>query len=264
MKFQQLKQKSIPAGNDLRVRLARLEDQDFVERMNLEAGAQRPSDRIIRPLYQAGIRAALDQPGGYWKTVAANYNRTVEQDLAQALTNAIDTASFDLVALKGGKRVGMVSIGASYQLVFSLLDTLGPMGQHQALSLIMGLPKLVSLTVDTQERGRGYGAVLLETTQMILHRMGCVGLFGECEDQEGLLRFYESCGVTVLNAGQHLNAFPVAGTHVVTKQPGDPRQGPFVAAEPGFRIFYGLGGHLEENASEKLLAQLNSPRSVRS
>lgn len=41
----------------------------------------------------------------------------------------------------------MVSIGASYQLVFSLLDTLGPEGQHQALSLIMDCP-LVSLTVE--------------------------------------------------------------------------------------------------------------------
>jgi hypothetical protein len=41
MKFEQLKRKSIPAGQNLRVRLARLEDQDFVERMNAEAGAPR-------------------------------------------------------------------------------------------------------------------------------------------------------------------------------------------------------------------------------
>jgi GNAT superfamily N-acetyltransferase len=259
MKFQQLKRKSIPAGQDLRVRLARLEDQDFVERMNAEAGAQRPSDRVTHPLYQSGIHAALDQPGGYFKRVAASYNATVEQDLGQALMNAIDTASFDLVAVKDGERVGMVSIGASYQLVFSLLDTLGPEGQHQALSLIMGLPKLVSLTVETHERGRGHGSALLETTQAIVKRMGCVGIFGECEDQESLLRFYESCGMTVLDAGQHLNVFPVAGTHVATGRPGDPRQGPFVAAEQGFRIFYGLGGHRGKNASEDMLAQLNGP-----
>jgi len=260
MKFEQLKRKSIPAGQDLRVRLARLEDQDFVERMNAEAGAQRPSDRITHPLYQAGIRAAIDRPGGYWNMVAESYNKTAEQDLAAALTNAIDTASFDLVAVKDGERVGMVSIGASYQLVFSLLDTLGPEGQHQALSLIMGLPKLVSLTVETHERGRGYGSALLETTQAIVRRMGCVGIFGECEDRDSLLRFYKSCGMTVLDAGQHLNVFPVAGTHVATGRPGDPSQGPFVAAEQGFRIFYGLGGHREKNASEDMLAQLNGPR----
>jgi hypothetical protein len=66
--------------------------------------------------------------------------------------------------------------------------------------------------------------------------------------------------MTVLDAGQHLNVFPVAGTHVATGRPGDPSQGPFVAAEQGFRIFYGLGGHREKNASEDMLAQLNGPR----
>jgi len=45
-------------------------------------------------------------------------------------------------------------------------------------------------------------------------------------------------------------------------RPGDPSQGPFVAAEQGFRIFYGLGGHREKNASEDMLAQLNGPSHV--
>lgn len=261
MKFEQLKRKSIPAGRDLRVRLARTEDQSFVERMNDAAGAQRPSDRITQPLYQVGIRAALDRPGGYWNTVREIYNRTgqQQQDIGQALTSAIDAASFDLVATKDGERIGLVSIGASYPLILGLLDTLGADGQHQALSLIMGLPKLVSLTVEEEERGRGYGADLLDTTQRILSRMGCIGLFGECEDQDGLVRFYESSGMTVLDAGQPLNVFPVAGLHVTTGQIGDPRQGPLVAAEQGFRIFYGLGGHREKNQSEEMLAQLNSP-----
>lgn len=262
MKFEQLKLKSIPAGTDLRVRLARGEDQSFIEQMNAAAGAQRPSDRITHPFYQVGIRAALDQPGGYWNVVREIYNRTgqQQQDIEQAITNAIDAASFDLVATKDGQRIGLVSIGASYQLVFGLLDnTLGPAGQHQALSLIMGLPKLVSLTVEEEERGRGYGADLLTVTQKVLSRMGCVGLFGECEDQDGLVRFYESSGLTVLDAGQHLNVFPVAGPHVATGQIGDPSQGPLVAAEQGFRIFYGLGGHREKNRSEEMLAQLNSP-----
>ena len=49
--------------------------------------------------------------------------------------------------------------------------------------------------------------------------MGCVGIFGECEDRDSLLRFYKSCGMTVLDAGQHLNVFPVAGTHVATGRP---------------------------------------------
>ena len=78
-------------------------------------------------------------------------------------------------------------------------------------------------------------------------------------DRESLLRFYKSCGLTVLDAGQHLNVFPVAGTHVATGRPGDSSLGPFVAAEQGFRIFFGLGGHREKNASEDMLAQLNGP-----
>lgn len=259
MKFEQLKQKSIPAGSDLRVRLARTEDQSFVERMNDAAGAQRPSDRITHPLYQVGIRAALDQPGGYWNAVGEIYNRIGQQQhVGQALTSAIDAASFDLVATKDGQRMGLVSIGASYPLIIGLLDTLGAEGQHQVLSLVMGLPKLVSLTVEGEERGRGYGTDLLTVTQKILSRMGCVGLFGECENQDGLVRFYESSGMTVLAAGQHLNIFPVAGAHVSGGQRDDPNQGPLIAAEQGFRIFYGLGGH-RENQTEVMLAQLNTP-----
>lgn len=261
MKFQQLKHKSIPIGGGLRMRLARpSEDQEFIERMNSLAGAQRSSERIARPRYQAGIRAALEARGGYWLSVHGAFNETGENtaDLGMAISSAIDAASFDLVAVKDGDRVGLVSVGAGYDLVTNLLKALGQLGQHQVVSLLMGLPKLVSISIVDEDRGRGYGAVLLSATMELVSRMGCVGLYGECQDDAGLVRFYEAAGMTVLDAGQHLNVFPVAGRHVVTRREENPALGPFLAAEPGFRIFYGLGGH-PENPSEKMLAQLNSP-----
>lgn len=258
MKFEKLAKGSISAG-DLRVRLARLEDQEFIEDMNARAGAQRPSDRVTHTLYQRGIRAALRTPGGYWRTVAEAYNAGVEADLATAFGDAMDAASFDLIAIKDGQRAGSVSIGASSTLAYGLLDHLGEHGQHQILGLIMGLPKLVSITLEDQYRGHGYGADLLHVTQQLMSRMGCVGYFGECADDPGLIGFYQRAGLTVLDPGQHLNAWPIAGDHIVTRRRGNPDDGPFIAAEPGFRIFYGLGGHLDRNDSERALAELNQP-----
>ena len=259
MKFEQLRRGSIASGADLRVRLGRREDQEFIERMNSAAGAQRPSDRVARPLYQRGIRTALDRRLGYVLAVGEAYNAAVEKDLIQAFTDAMDAASFDLVALKDGEAVGLVSVGASSDLAFGLLESLGNQGQHQVLSLLMGLPKLISVTVEESERGRGYGADLLSTTRKIVSRMGCVGLYGQCHDQGGLVRFYESAGLTVLDRGQQLNAFPIGGSHIVTKQPGDPSEGPFIGAQDGYRIFYGLGGHRQQSPSQKMLMQLNVP-----
>lgn len=257
MKFEQLAHKSVRLG-DLRVRLARVEDQDYLERMGTLAGAPRPGERVSDPLYQKGVRAALDQKGGYWRSIIGSYNAAgaAGWELGRALKDAVDTASFDLVALKDREKVGAVTVGASNHVIANLVDRLGNEGQHQVLSLIVGMPKIVSIGVEEQERGHGYGAALLSLTRRLLARMGTVGMFGECPDEERLVGFYQAAGFTVLAPGQALNVYPVAGRHVVTRRFGNRDEGPFIGAEKGYRIFYCVGE--QKNDTAMMMARMNS------
>lgn len=114
----------------------------------------RPSDRVTHPLYQRGIRAALQSPGAYWRTISDNYNTACANgDLSIAFNDAMDTASFDLIAVKDGQSAGLVSIGASYNLAYGLFVRLGAEGQHQIrppasppLHVNIGRPKATSDT----------------------------------------------------------------------------------------------------------------------
>lgn len=258
MKWGQLEFRSLRLNDTTRFRLARPSDHDFLTEMGRLSGGVRSRLPITEPGYAAGIKASLSRPGGYVRTVIEAHNKSVDSSTdLHPIVAAVKAGSFDVIAVQGKNRVGAMSVGASQVLLGSLM---GKIDDHQLLSLVTTFPKLISLAVIPEVKGDGIGGDLMAVLGQLLSRMGCAGIYGECDDVPSLVRFYEQHQFTVLAARQPLNTWPVGGRHVVQssaliRQMSHESQGPFIMADEGQRVMFRLSGN--ETETLRQLATLN-------
>lgn len=243
MKWEQLERGSLRLSDTTRFRLARPSDDDFINEMGDLSGGYRTQLPVTDAQYAAGLNACLSRRGGYWKKIQEVYNNSVNSESERhPIVAATAASAFDLIAIQGKKRVGALSVGASHSLIDSVIHNIH---DHQLLSLVGGLPKLISLAVIPEVRGEGIGGDLMVILGRLLSRMGSPGIYGQCDDSSSLVRFYEEHHFTVLPSGIPLNVWPVAGRHVVLssaliRTTSDESQGPFIAPEPGQRMMFRL------------------------
>lgn len=258
MKWEQLESRSLRLNDTTRFRLARPEDKEFLHEMGKLSGGVRTQLPVDEREYAVALKAALRQRGGYFKKIVEVHNNSVDSGkYPHPMIPAIIASSFDLIAVQGKRRVGAMSVGASHSLVAGML---GRVDDHQLLSLVIGLPKLISLAVIPEVKGEGIGADLLSVLAGLLTRMGCVGIYGECDDARKLVKFYEQHKFTVLPKKTPLNTWPVAGRHVVQSSPllrktSHETQGPFIMPDKEQRIMFRLSDSESETASR--MASLN-------
>ena len=88
------------SNRDLKFRLARPADADFLALISQLAGADHDTGRLCSTYYQRGLRHALARPaGGFYTAVIEAYNR--DPDHGDRLQNAARAASFDIVGVLG-------------------------------------------------------------------------------------------------------------------------------------------------------------------
>lgn len=241
----------------MRVRLARPDDHVFVGEMAELAEAHKKSSLSESPSFQKGVRAGLSYPGGYWRAVGDAYNRAVDSSGGEsAIAVAMAASAFSLVVSRGKERLGALSVGSSATVLQHLLENVD---SRQVISLVVGLPKLKSLAVIPQAQGDGIGSQMLTFLGQLLQQLGSVGLYGSVKDDGPLIRFYRTHGWQVLQPGQPLNTWPIAGGHIA-KHRTLPSDGPLIQAEPGMRMMFLTPG--SETETEAELHRLNPTGAV--
>jgi len=243
-------------SEETRVRLARPADQEFVDSMADAAGAHGSGGMLDHPHFQQAVRAGLRSRGGYWREILNVYNSAIgNMKASNPIVDTITAASFCLVACRNDKTpIGSLSVGAGTTLILQMLEQVHP---RQAISLMAGLPKLKAIAVAHEYRGQGVGTQLLNFLQLMVSRLGYVGLFGDVEDSAQLVEFYETHGFHVLPPDQMLNIWPVAGGHVVNL-PTAPEAGPFIKSEAdGMRVMFSVAGHETRTENEMLSLNLH-------
>ncbi len=239
----------------VRVRLATVADSDFLAMTNEMADSGGRTGRVHEVLYQRAVRETIDNPGGYFQSLQSHFNEAIAQGRPEtSIHDAMLAGSFDLVFEVDGRPGASQSIGFSQAVLHGFLEQ--DLDPRQVLSFMMGLPKLRAFAVLPDFRGRGVGAVALNLLRDLISRMGVIGIHGECREE--LADYYVRHGVHVMGPGQHLNLAPLAGAHI-TGGTMDVNEGPFIAAEKGYQVFYLTAGNGRINETECAFTKINDP-----
>lgn len=217
-----------PAGEQVRVRLARGADMAAVRRLTALAGVQLEEqvvDAVEAGVGGAALRLGLDGgPEAVMRHMAEKFagpQGTAPRRLLPPVTLVL-VAEHDQHGVIGAVLAyppnGVIQqfvehqrrAGASGQQLFQLV-----------MAGVMWMVRIKAIAVDESMRGRGIGSALLYRCQQVYTYCGYMISYGQMADTPALERFYRAHGFEVLPRGSGFDPWVVLGVHAeIRPDPG--------------------------------------------